>query len=358
MSTNSESNIQAVEEEGNISIMDIIQIGINLYHFLKNKWIFIALASAIGFGAGLYFAMNEKPTYKAVLTFALEEDKGPGAGVSGIASQIGLNLGGDAGGNLFSGQNLLEIMKSQLMVRKTLLKPITINSKETTLADYYIKIYQIYAEDYPNKTTFYQLKNFSRTEDSTIAILYKNIINDHLIVLQPDAKISILKIEVNSIDELFSKLFCEHLIQETSDFYGETKSKKSRINVNILQHQADSLRMELNSAITGVAVAVDNVYNLNPALNVRKTTGAKKQIDVQTTTVMLTQVLTNLEMGKLMLRKETPLIQVIDKPILPLEITKKSKRESALGGSILFGCLSILFFLAKKYFQKMKDQLK
>ncbi|MDF5691547.1 hypothetical protein [Aquirufa aurantiipilula] len=356
MSTNSESNIQPIEEEGNISIKEIIQIGINLYHFLKSKWHIIALATALGFGIGLFLAMKEKPTYKAILTFALEEDKGPGAGVSGIASQIGLNLGADAGGNMFTGQNLFEIMRSQLMMRKTLLKPITINAKETTLADYYIHLYQIYPDNDPQKITFYQLKNFTRKEDSTLAVLHNSIIKNNLVVQQSDKKLSILRIEVNSIDELFSKLFCEHLIQETSDFYGETKSKKSRINVNILQHQADSLRMELNSAITGVAVAVDNVYNLNPALNVRKTTGAKKQIDVQTTTAMLTQVLTNLEMGKLMLRKETPLIQVIDKPTLPLEITKKSKRESALGGGFLFGFLSILFLLAKKYLQKMKAQ--
>ena len=52
------------------------------------------------------------------------------------------------------------------------------------------------------------------------------------------------------------------LLKETSDFYIETKSKKSRLNVDILQHQADSIRAELNGAITGVAAASDNVYNL------------------------------------------------------------------------------------------------
>jgi hypothetical protein len=55
-----------------------------------------------------------------------------------------------------------------------------------------------------------------------------------------------------------------------SDFYIDTKSKKSRENMLILERQTDSIRRELNGAITGVAVANDNTFNLNPALNVRR----------------------------------------------------------------------------------------
>jgi hypothetical protein len=43
------------------------------------------------------------------------------------------------------------------------------------------------------------------------------------------------------------------------------------MNLEILQHQTDSIRSVLNEAITGVAVATDNTFNLNPALNVRRT---------------------------------------------------------------------------------------
>ena len=39
------------------------------------------------------------------------------------------------------------------------------------------------------------------------------------------------------------------LLKETSDFYIETKSKKARINVEILQKQVDSVKNELNNEI-------------------------------------------------------------------------------------------------------------
>jgi hypothetical protein len=62
------------------------------------------------------------------------------------------------------------------------------------------------------------------------------------------------------------------------------------MNLEILQHQTDSIRSVLNEAITGVAVATDNTFNLNPALNVRRTPSAKRQIDVQANTAILTEI--------------------------------------------------------------------
>jgi hypothetical protein len=46
------------------------------------------------------------------------------------------------------------------------------------------------------------------------------------------------------------KYFTEALVKEVSDFYIDTKSKKSRENMLILERQTDSIRRELNGAIT------------------------------------------------------------------------------------------------------------
>lgn len=94
--------------------------------------------------------------------------------------------------------------------------------------------------------------------------------------------------------------------------------------MEILQRQTDSIRAVLNGSIVSVAAAVDNTFGLNPAMQVQKTTISKKQFDVQANTAILTQLVTNLEMAKVSLRKETPLIQVIDRPILPLEKNEKN----------------------------------
>ena len=125
------------------------------------------------------------------------------------------------------------------------------------------------------------------------------------------------------------------------------------MNVEILQKQTDSIRAELNSAITGVASAADNVFNLNMAMNVKRSPGARRQVDVQANTAMLTSLVTNLEMSKMALRKETPLIQVIDKPIFPLEKEKVGKLKSLVLGGFLAGFLTVLYLVFSSLYKKL-----
>ena len=75
----------------------------------------------------------------------MEEDKGGGGGLGGamgLASSFGFDLGG-GGGGLFTSSNIIELMKSRLVVEKTLLNPVQIAGKEISLADYYIQINEL-----------------------------------------------------------------------------------------------------------------------------------------------------------------------------------------------------------------------
>jgi hypothetical protein len=120
------------------------------------------------------------------------------------------------------------------------------------------------------------------------------------------------------------------------------------MNMSILQHQTDSIRAELNGAITGVAVANDNTFMLNPALNVNRAPSAKRQVDVQANTAILTELVKQTELAKVTLRKETPLIQVIDRPILPLPKESFGKAKGILlGGTVAFFLILIIQVLKR-----------
>ena len=121
----------------------------------------------------------------------------------------------------------------------------------------------------------------------------------------------------------------------------------------ILQHQTDSIRAELNGAITGVAVANDNTFMLNPALNVNRAPSAKRQVDVQANTAILTELVKQTELAKVTLRKETPLIQVIDRPILPLPEEKFGIAKGIVLGSFLGGLLMIVYLGFKRILKKL-----
>ena len=106
----------------------------------------------------------------------------------------------------------------------------------------------------------------------------------------------------------------------------------------------------LNAAISGVASSIDAAPNANPLLQTLRVPSQHKQVDVQANSAILTQLVTNLEIAKMSLLQETPLIQVIDRPILPLEKERVGKVIGIALGGILAAFLTICFLLMKKIF--------
>jgi uncharacterized protein involved in exopolysaccharide biosynthesis len=355
-----EQNNTITTENDEISLKELIQKIQEWIAYLKTQWKLIIGIAALGGIIGFAYASFQKPSYLATTTFVLEEDKGGGmGGAMGLASTFGFDLGG-GGGGLFTSSNIIELMKSRLVVEKTLLNPVNVAGKEISLADYYIQINEL-KEGWAKKPALANINfpvnadrtKFSLVQDSILQTISAGLIKENLVIAQKDKKVSIISLTVKTESELFSKLFCEQLLKETSDFYIETKSKKSRLNVDILQRQADSIRAELNSAITGVATTSDNVYNLNPALNVKRTPSIRRQVDVQANTAILTQLVAQLEMSKVSLRKETPLVQLIDRPILPLQKEKVGRLKSLILGGFLAGFLSVLYLVFGQLYRKM-----
>ena len=349
--TNTKEEQQQIEND-EISLKELIQKIKEWIAYLKTQWKLIIGIAAFGGIVGFVYASFQKPNYLATTTFVLEEDKGGGGlgGAMGLASSFGFDLGG-GGGGLFTSSNIIELMKSRLVVEKTLLNPVQVAGKEISLADYYVQINKLKIKvSFPVNA---DRTKFSLEQDSILQTISAGLTKNNLVIAQKDQKVSIISLTVKTESELFSKLFCEQLLKETSDFYIETKSKKSRLNVDILQRQADSIRAELNSAITGVATASDNVYNLNPALNVKRTPSTRRQVDVQANTAILTQLVAQLELSKVSLRKETPLVQLIDRPILPLEKDKVGRLKSLVLGGFLAGFLTVLYLVFGQLYRKM-----
>jgi hypothetical protein len=348
-------------ENDEISLKELLAKVKEWYNYLFSQWKIIVLAGIVGASLGLAYSFVKKPVYTATLSFALEDEKsGSGlGGALGLAGSLGLDLGG-SGGNIFTGSNLTELFKSRSMVEQTLLTPVNYQGRIISLAEMHIEINKLRKgwEDKPKLANIQFLPNanrkyFTRVHDSVLGSIYQRLSNGGLVVGQRDKKIAITTIDMSSGNELFAKFFCEALAKEVSDFYVNTKSKKARMNMAILQKQTDSIRAELNGAITGVAVANDNTFNLNPALNVRRAPSVRRQVDVQANTVILTELVKQSELAKVTLRKETPLIQIIDRPILPLPKTNFGKIKGLVIGGFLAGFSVVLVLIFRKLLREL-----
>jgi hypothetical protein len=346
--------------EENISLKELFEKGKEWFFYFLSRWKIIVLALVIGSTLGVAYSFIKKPVYTATLSFALEDEKsGGGLGAAlGVASSFGLDFGTSAGG-MFTGANLTELLKSRSIVEQTLLTPVVVSGDSISLAEMYVRNEE-WREQWNKKPEFANLqfrpkadrKNFTRAHDSILGVIYVDLSRNGLRVAQIDKKVSIVNIDVASTDELFAKYFTEALVKEVSDFYIETKSKKARINMDILQKQTDSVRSELNRAITGVAVANDNTFGLNPALNIRRAPGVKRQVDVQANSAILTELVKQSELAKVTLRRETPLVSIIDSPILPLKNDRLGKVKGILMGGIILGFLTVLGLIGSRIFKQ------
>jgi hypothetical protein len=348
-------------ENDEITLKELLLKAKEWYTYLLSQWKTIVLAGIIGALLGLGYSFTKKPIYTASLTYALEDGKAAGGGLGSLASSFGFDIGG-AGGNsgAFSGANLMELFKSRAMVEQTLLAPVRQNNKSISLAEMYIqdKKWREKWEEKPALKNITFLPNsdrakFTRLQDSIFGVIYNDLSKNALTVDQKDKKVAIGTITLKGTNEYFAQQFTLALTKTVTDFYIETKSKRAKENMDILVRQTDSIRGELNGAITGVAVANDNTFGLNPALNVKRVPSARRQVDVQANTAILTEIVKQAELAKVTLRKETPLIQVIDQPILPLPKEKFGKVKGILLGGILAGFLTVLGLIVRRIFKEL-----
>jgi hypothetical protein len=354
----SQENLQKpILENNEISIKELFLFVGRYYLFLFSKWPIILCFGLIGGLIGLTYAYLKKPTYVATTTFVLENGEN-GANLSqysGLASMIGVNL--DVGGGIFQGNNILELYRSRTMIEKTLLSEVKYHGKKVLLIDRYVYINELRKKWKENS----QLKNIRfytdwnklpeaemRLQDSILRDIVGDINKNYLVIFRPD-KNSIIRVDVNAKDEFFAKAFNDQIVANVNDFYVQTKTKKSLANVGILQSKADSIRRSMNGAIFSAAAIADATPNLNPTRQLQRNAPIQRsQYSAETDRAILSELIKNLEMSKMSLLRETPLIQVVDFPKFPLNKSVAGKTNSFIKGLVLFSFLTVTVLLVRR----------
>jgi hypothetical protein len=162
-------------------------------------------------------------------------------------------------------------------------------------------------------------KNLSRIQDSLLQVIMKQMLEKELSVSKPDKKLGFFELNVTNKQELLSQYICLQLIKEATVFYIDTKTRRLKINVDRLQRKSDSLEYLLNRKTVNSLAANRDMLNLNPAFT---SAGAEVEISNRDKIMMSTiyaEVVKNLEISKMSLIQETPTVQLVDLPELPLK---------------------------------------
>ncbi len=332
------------------------------FQFLLTKWKLIVIVGLTGGVIGLALSFVVKPKYTAKLSFSLI-DGGPQGGLLDLASNLGFASLLSSKNDVFSGDNLLEIMKSRYAVAHTLLSEVNYNNENMTLIEAYIshnklrKKWSRSKKEEMRNLSFpigLEFDNMSRVQDSIIGkVHYHYIKTGKLKVNRLNKKVGMSEIIFKSTDEIYSKLFTEKLVEQTFEFYTLTKTAQAVENLNMMQHTVDSIRnlyekaLEQGTSMSGV--------NINKAMQSALVPKIKQEYDAQLYGTVYAEVLKNLETLKLDLARETPIMQIIDTPRMPLKKDKLGKIKGIALGGFFAGFLIVFILLVLYFFNILKE---
>ena len=329
-----------------------------LNYLLYNSKKIIILSSSI-LAISLLYNYVKSPTYYARTSFVLDSESSSNSigDIASLASLAGINASSfiDAS-SLFQIDNIQELYRSSSMLKETLLTRSLFGNKNELLINRFGQEEKINKKwnnlgiDFSNESL---LRSKSRLHDSVLFEAVKIIKENYLIVDKPSRKTTILEIGFDHKDEIFAKSFNENLVSIVNNFYFKTKTRKTGENLKILQRQADSVKKVLDKSILFLAEKDQSIPNPNPLTKVSLVPYQKALVDVQANGAIYQEIVTQLELAKVNHRNKTPLIQIIDKPSLPLENSRLKFMECLVYG--LFGglLLSIIYFSLLRFYYSL-----
>lgn len=332
---------------------NIIATKLFLKYLLKNK-IYVLVIILLFAGLGVFgYYLIKKPKYEAVCTFILEEKQNGVGGLSGLASQFGLDVG-SGGGSLFAGDNILEILRSRNIIQQALLSKIDSGSNKK-LIDLFIE-FKGWKNKWSDNKRLHDINFFSVSsktpslslqQDSILALVHKNLTEKSLSIERLVKKGSLIKVSVTLENDVFAKLLVERIIDDAKSMYVQIKTNNSNANVLRLEKKADSLLRLLNARSYQTAGSI--VIDANPAVRTVAVPAEINQRDKVVLQTLYGEVVKNLELSRITLMQQTPVIEILDAPTYPL-IDKSKKLPFFLFSAILAGILvaSGFFFLRYK----------
>ena len=319
----------------------------------------IVIITSIFLSLVLLFNFIKSPVHYARTSFVLDSESSSNSigDIASLASLAGINASSfiDAS-SLFQIDNIQELYRSNSMIKQTLLTDSDFGNERSLLINRLAsneKIDKKWDKLNVDFSSYNSKSNNLRVHDSILNEVVKIIKEKYLLVDKPSRKTTIIEIGFDHKDELFAKSFNENLVSIVNDFYFKTKTQKTGENLKILERQADSVKKVLDKSILFLAEKDQSIPNPNPLTKVSLVPYQKALVDVQANGAIYQQIVTQLELAKVTHRNNTPLIQIIDKPVLPLENSRLKLFECFVYG--IFGGLffSVLYYSFLRFYKSL-----
>ena len=342
--------------EERLSLKEVVLSVQHLIFYLFSQWkLIVLIGSSFSILVSVYVRYIQEIEYTAETTFVVESSSaGLTNDVSSLATAVGISLGGAEQSNiLFNTDNILQLTMSYRLMRKTFMEVDTFDARPQRLITRFLERKEIlprWQEDMPDLTFEIPLEEMTVEHDSLLKLTLEDFM-EKLETERIDRRLDILSIKVTDTDEEFAKKFNEVLVRNVNEFYVETKTLKTGENLHVLQKRADSVKSQLDNALREFGQVSASVPNPNSLQSRALINSRKLEIDITVAAAVYQEVLKQLEIAKITHQTNTPIIQIVDRPIFPLENSKPRLLKLLIINGFIGAFLVIAFLLGRRLYQ-------
>lgn len=356
----SEMNKDMYEDEG----IDVAALFARLW---KHRGLIVRWCLA-GVVLGLIVGFSIPKTYKAKAVFTPETQQRIGAGVSSIASMMGVSL--DNSMDAIDVEMYPDVVASTPFLFNLLdLQVSTRNGKlETDLTDYVLnhqkKAWWSYIISAPFKliglilpdkeeaadTAALVMTNLPKDERRVMKFLRKNI---HILV---DKKTGMTSMSIQMQDPYVAAQVLEAIVENLKRYVSDYRTSKARQDVENLTVICEERRQDYYEAQQAYAKYSDS--NKNVVLNSTKAEAQRLQQEMNLAYQVYSQVATQLEGARIKVQQDKPVFAVLEPVTVPYKKSAPSKAKILVLFTLLSGCLASAWVLfLKDFWKKLKENL-
>ncbi|MEO6189671.1 MAG: hypothetical protein ABIO44_04150 [Saprospiraceae bacterium] len=319
--------------------------------FKASKKVMLWIALPV-FAYFIYKHLTTPPQYSAKAIFMLNDSGGDNSGIASILGQFGIATPGQQV-NL---QKITEIAKTRNLAEKVFLSKATINTKEDFIGNHFIEILDHYGQwvnsnfiSQKNELASFRFTQADISKFSTIEnIALKKL---HLLFLSRletsfNDKSGIMQLTTTVADQDLSYHLCQKLFDVLSEFYIEKTVEKQRETYEGLRHKVDSIRGLLHGKDFALANFKDSYRNTYLVQDIVPQVQIDR--DVRMLSLIYGEAVKNMEISSFALQNQTPFIQALDLPLMPLELRKQNILENLIKAIAYTFLLGFIFIILRK----------
>ncbi len=337
-------NINQTIRTEEVSIKEMILLFQSYFKECLKNWWLIGIFGILFGGLFLYRSLKAPTKYISELSYTTSD----GSGLSGLAGGL---LGRFVGkGTVNPVYKMQAMLTSRQIMKKVLLKKVTIDGKNDWLLNHHARIYEFDKNNdkKEDKDKFRFITNpslESRDDKNTLKrVLFQ--IQKQLMEQSLNEESGIAGFNITSLSEEYSYELSIALFHELREFYVESEIGEQRKTLASLEHRADSVYDVINSKARNVARLQDG--DKGRFFAVDRLPEVKSQTELEFLKIIYGEAVKNLETVKFTVSTSSPTVKIVDLPLYPLEKTESSLIKSLIIGGFIGGFLSVLFVIGRK----------